>query len=222
MTRGALLIPLAALLTAAGCAPKVVCEPPKPVVLPQVRAYHGADLVGGGRLRTLVLPFHHSDRAATASVTEAFALELAKAQHFEVLPPDGPEAAMAEQLGAWDGNALDVHALTVLRQRLRVDALICGRILRHRAYSPPILGVRVQAVSTRTGGVLWGAEGTFDAGAQYLMTRFHDLWLEDAPRSLGWKVLLHSPRLFNQFVAHQLVASIEPTEIPTLAATPKP
>ena len=74
---------------------------------------------------------------------------------------------------------------------------------------------------TRTGGVLWGAEGTFDAGdagTQYLMQHFHEVWLDDSPRSLGWRLLLHSPREFNQFVAHQIVESIEPTEIPAVVS----
>ncbi len=220
MTRCALLL-LAVPLVVGGCMPPEVILPPRPVVLPEVRAFHADSLDREGRLRALGLPFRHRDRAASASVTEAFALELAKAQHFEILPADGPEATIAERLGVWDGDCLDVHALTVLRQRHRVDALVCGKILRYRAYNPPILALRVQAVSTRTGGVLWGAEGTFDAGdagTQYLMRRFHEMWLDDSPRSLGWRVLLHSPRQFNQFVAHQIVESIEPTEIPAVAS----
>lgn len=223
MTRRAML-PLAVVLAAAGCAPPPPLAPPRPVVLPEIRAYHASELAQAGRLRALVLPFLHADRVASASVTAAFSLALAKAQHFEVLPPDGPEATLARQLRVWDGHCLDVHALTVLRRRLRVDALVCGTILRYRPYNPPVLGLRVQLVATRSGAVLWGAEGTLDAGddgTQYLMRQHHDLWLEEPPRSLGWRVLLHSPRQFNQFAAHQLVASIEPTEIPTAASAAK-
>lgn len=223
MTARALAVALAApLVLVIGCGRIPRGEPPRPVVLPEVRAYHADSLDRAGRLRALVLPFRHADRAASESVTQAFALELAKAQHVEVLPDDGPAAELGQQLGVWDGQCLDIHALTVLRRRLRVDAVVCGSILRYRPYSPPILGLRVQLVSTRTGGVLWGAEGTFDAsnaGTQYLMEKFYELWMEDTPRSLGWRVLLHSPRQFNQFVVHQLVESIEPTEIPAVAST---
>ncbi|MFW6162213.1 MAG: hypothetical protein ACODAJ_05545 [Planctomycetota bacterium] len=223
MTARPRLLPLATLLAlAVGCGPAPTVEPPRPVVLPEVRAYHGDSLRRAGRLRTLVLPFRHNDRSASEAVTQAFALELAKAQHVEVLADDSRAAELGQRLGVWDGQCLDIHALTVLRRRLGVGAVACGSILRYRPYGPPILGLRVQLVSTRTGGVLWGAEGTFDAsnaGTQYLMRRFYELWMEDTPRSLGWRVLLHSPRQFNQFVVHQLVESIEPTEIPAVAST---
>jgi hypothetical protein len=223
MTRRCCLMPLA-LAVAIGCGPRPEPVEVRPVLLPEVRSYRAPALARAGRLRVLVLPFRHTDRDAVCAVTEAFTLELAKGQAFEVVPADGAEARVLERLAVWDGDCLDVHALTVLRRRLKVDALVCGKLLRYRPYSPPILGLRAQVVSTRTGSVLWGAEGTFDAGdagVQFLMQQYHDLWLEDAPRSLGWRVLLHSPRRFNQFVAHELVATIRPQAVPTVAANPE-
>ena len=223
MTRCARLLPLAVLL-ALGCMPPELPIEVRPAVLPDIRAYRSRALARAGRLRVLVLPFRHDDRTVSHAVTEAFALELAKTQCFEIVPADGPEAQVVERLSVWEDGGLDVHGLTVLRRRLSVGAVVAGTILHYRPYNPPILGLRAQIVSTRTGGVLWGAEGTFDAseaGVQYLMEQYHDLWLEDQPRSLGWRILLHSPRRFNQFVAHQLVATVEPCEIPDVASAAK-
>ena len=171
------LLPLVA-LCALGCMPQALPPKPKPAILPQVRTFRSGGLARAGRLRALVLPFAHGDRAVSKAVTEAFAVELAKSHHFEVLPPDGPQAELLEHLPVWEGDCLDVHALSVLRRRLNVDAIVVGKILSYRPYSPPVLGLRAQVVSTRTGAVLWGAEATFDAadaGTCYLLEKFHDL-----------------------------------------------
>lgn len=225
MTLRRLLAPLAALCVL-GCIQPPVPPRPKPTILPQVRTFRSGGLARAGRLRALILPFAHGDRTVSRAVRDAFAIELAKSHRFEVLPLSGPEAELVERLPVWDGGSLDVHSLSVLRRRLNVDAIVVGKILSHRPYSPPVLGLRAQIVSTRTGAVLWGAEATFDgadAGTQYLMEQFHGFWLDDSPRRMGWKVLLNSPRQFNQFVAHQLIATIQPTtlpEPPTLANHP--
>ena len=218
MTHRVCLIPLA-LLLALGCIPSASrqqCAKP-----PEVRCYRSSSLARARRRRILVLPFRYADHSASRAVTAAFALELEKGQTFEVLTPDSPEGKVAERLGVWDGGCLDVHALTALHRRSKIDAVALGHVLRYRPYDPPVLSVRVQVVSTRTGGVLWGVEGAFDArdaGVQQLMEQFYDTQLAMSRRGLGWRLLLSSPRHFAQFVAHELVATLRPDPKPTVAS----
>ena len=104
-----------------------------------------------------------------------------------------------------------------------MDALALGHVTQYRAYDPPVLGLRVQIVSTGSGGVLCGAEGCFDAreaGVQASMQRFHGQHLDTDDRSYGWKLLLASPRHYAQFVMHELLATLEPRLAPALASTP--
>jgi len=210
MTSRALLLPLAAALLV-GCAQAPVV--PKPTRWPELRAYRSPALARGARRRALVLPFRHDDHSVSQWITAAFTLELEKKNAFDLLPPDGLQAKATDRLALWDGHCLDVRALTALRRRLKVDAIVVGHVLHYRPYDPPVLSVRVQVVSTHSGGVLWGAEGAFDAreaGVQRLMQRFHYAHLEETGRGLGWRLLLSSPRHFAQFVAHELVATLSP------------
>jgi len=212
------LLPLA-LLLAIGCMPMDDIEPrQRSAQPPEVRFYRAKALDSGRPLRILVLPFRHGDDTTSRSVTAAFALEMEKDQTFEVIAADSQERKVAERLNLWDGDCLDVHALTALRRRCKIDAVALGHVLRYRPYDPPVLSVRVRAISTRTGAVLWGAEAAFDArdaGVQQLMERFYDKQLAFARRGLGWQLLLSSPRHYTQFVAHELVATLRPAPTPT-------
>jgi hypothetical protein len=162
-------------------------------------------------VRVLVLPFRHADARAARAVTEAFALELAKSQAFEVLSPDDPSCQALGGLKLWDNGGLDLRAMTTLRRRCKVEGLVLGHITHYRAYAPPVLGLRVQVVSARSGAVLWGAEGHFDArqeSVRALARHFHDRVLDASGRSYGWSVVLDSPRHYAQFVSQQLVATL--------------
>jgi len=202
------LAPLAAAL-ALGC---TLPPPPQRHALPRLSAFRSPALARLGRLRVLVLPFRHTESGVTRSITEAFTLELEKTQALEVVSPYGAAAKTLEGLSVWEDGGVDVRALSILRRRLDVDALAIGRVTQYRPYDPPVLGLRVQVISARTGGVLWGAEGCFDAreaGVRDQMQRFHARRLDASPRSYGWQLLLSSPRHYAQFVAHELVATFE-------------
>jgi len=211
---------LAATVLACGCVP--TCIVPEP---PRVNAFRSHVLARMVRPRVLVLPFRYLDQEAAQAITEAFILELEKTQAVEVVSPYTEAGKALEGIQVWDNGGLDVRALTTLRRSHRVDALAIGQVTQYRPFDPPVLGLRVQVVATRTGAVLWGAEGCFDAresGVRALMQRFHDCRLETGERSFGWEVLLSSPRHYAQFVAHQLVATLEaPRPSVVAAARPK-
>lgn len=208
MRSPAVLVP-AALLAVLGCAP-AVGVPPEP---PAVNTYRSPKLDGMERRKVLVVPFRHADDAVARAVTEAFALELEKTLFFEVVSPYGPAAKDFEGLRVWMDGGLEIRSLTALRRRFKVDAVAVGQVTQYRAYDPPVLGMRAQVVSARSGIVLWGTEGCFDAreaGVRTLVRHFYSRCLATPERSHGWKIVLSSPRYYAQFVAHQLVSTLDP------------
>lgn len=214
------LLPIAASI-ALGCFPPTDRRPRITSEPPWVSTYRAPALYATGRQRVLVLPFRHLDQEAADCVTESFALELEKTQALEVVSPDDPEAKRLEQIKVWENGGLEVAALTTLRRQFKVDAVALGHVTQYRPYDPPVLGLRVQVVSTRTGAVLWGAEGCFDArdsGVRAMLERFYEHRLDDADRNYGWKLLLASPRHYAQFVAHQLVATLKATRPAAMAS----
>ena len=198
------------LLLALGCVELFAPAPRQPI---RINTYRSRLLGQLGRQRVLILPFRHLEQEAAQGITEAFALELEKAQIVEVISPEGPAARLLERLAVWNNGGRDIHCLNTLRQQYKVGAVAVGCVTQYRPYDPPVLGLRVQVISTRTGSVLWGAEGCFDAreaSVQAEMERFYKDYLEVEGRAYGWKLLLTSPRHYAQFVAHQLVATFAP------------
>lgn len=208
------LLPLAALLVA-GCAktpPPIKQLYQSPAPMPKVKAHLSPGLPAR-RLRALVLPFRSPNAEAIRTVTGGFAVELEKTQAFEGISPNGQGEAIARRFPVWQPGGLDIQMLVDLRRRHRIGALILGHVTHFRPYNPPVLGLRVQAVSTRTGSVLWAVEGCFDArdeGVRKLMRRYYRENLEGDGHQHGWTLLLESPRHYTQFVAHQLCATLGP------------
>jgi len=208
------LWPIAALVVL-GCEMPALYSPPPP----KIGAYRSHALVKLKRPRTLVLPLRHADPEASRQITEALVLELQKSQAVEAISPYGPETEFLKNLTVWRDGALDVRALTTLRKRLGVDAVVAGILTGYRPYEPPLVGLKVQLLSARTGRVLWGAETCLDArdgGVKALMRHYYAERIADGSRSYGWQILLTSPRHFAQFVAHEVVATLAPPEPPVL------
>jgi len=208
------LWPIAAVV-ALGCEMPPLYSPPPP----KIGTYRSHALVKLKRPRTLVLPLRHSDPQASRQITEALVLELQKSQVVEAISPYGPETEFLKDLALWRDGALDVRALTTLRKRLGADAVVAGALTGYRPYEPPLVGLKVQLLSARTGRVLWGAETCLDArdgGVKTLMRHYYAERIADGTPSYGWKILLASPRHFAQFVAYQVVATLAPPEPPVL------
>ena len=180
---------------------------------PQVNAVASPSLATARRrLRVLVLPFRHRERAAARAVTEAFVLQLEQTQACEAISHYADDGRRLAELPIWDNRGLDVASLVTLHRKFRVDAVALGTVTQYRPYSPPVLGLRVQVVSTRLGSVLWAAEACFDArhrGVQEMLQEFHRRHLSGDGRDYGWTVLLDSPRHYAQFVTHEVAATLE-------------
>ena len=209
-------------IVALGCEVPHFYYPPPP---PKIGAYRSHALARLRRPRTLVLPLRHPNKEAARLVTEALVIELQKSQIVEAISPYAPEAGFVENLKVWRDGALDVRALTTIRTRLGADAVLVGTITDYRPYEPPLVGLRVQLVSARTGKVLWGAETCLDArdgGVKTLMRHYYARRLSDGGRGYGWQILLTSPSHFAQFVAYEVVSTLSTPEPPPALALGAP
>ena len=136
--------------------------------------------------------------------------ELRKLQAFDVLAlPDGNDEDQEVRAALLRGR-LSVSAMVELARRFRADAILTGTVLQYRPYVPPVFGLRLQLLSVHTGGVVWAAEGIYDAGdaTTRLDIRHYCAHVAAPETSLhGWEMTTLSHRRFIRFVPFRLLES---------------
>jgi len=163
--------------------------------------------------RVVVVPFQtpHDDRALRTWVTEAFAIELQKAGGLETIAAPQDDDKLGAEAGLWRRGCVRPETIIQAQKRYRADAFLFGTITHYKPYDPPMLGVKVQMISARSGLVLWAATGVFDA-ADKRVNACARAYFNDTARKgsiYGERLVLMSSRLFAQFVAHEVVAALE-------------
>ena len=176
-------------------------------------SYNTADEFKNMRIRrVLLLPFEYDiDREAVIDeVTEAFAVELRKIGHFEVVVPAGGKASLSPEHEIWSKGSVNLNNLLYLRKKYDADAIAFGNITHYRPYEPMLLGVKVGIISTNTGDVVWSADGVFDSNenevAELVKQYFENTHQKSA--LYGWKLILLSMRRYSQFVANQITETL--------------
>ena len=162
--------------------------------------------------RVMVLPFDRSPgvNVSVDSVREAFLAELAKLQRFEVMPLPTRAAEHAEIHESVQRGRLSTDALVALSERYQVDGVLIASVTSYRPYPPMNLGLRVQLVSLHSGRTVWAAEGHYDANDARVVEDVehyaHSFVAREASMH-GWEINLISPRKFQGFVSHRIVAT---------------
>ncbi len=164
--------------------------------------------------RVAVLPFFIADgvgRSATV-MGDSMAAGLRELGLHEVVlvAPDQRDRLLSHDV--MQANRMRAEDLLKLRDALRVDAVLVGRVEQFDSYDPISLGVTASLVSCLDGEVLWSASHWSDGHRQDIqdeIRRWYERTLsaESNPIS-GWKVVLESPRLFTRFVADRMAQSI--------------
>jgi hypothetical protein len=199
------LLPLPMLLFLCACG--VVSEHPTPRA---VNFYMAEEAAIRAVRRVLVVPFDQEEmvRADERTVRAECLAELRKLQAFDVLAlPEGNEED-EELRAALTHGRLSVSAMVDLARRFRADAILTGTILQYRPYVPPVFGLRLQLLSVHTGGVVWAAEGVYDAGdaATRLDLKHYCARVAAPETSLhGWEMATLSHRRFIRFVTFRLL-----------------
>lgn len=164
--------------------------------------------------RVAVLPFFIAEGVGRAAgvMGESMAAGLRELGLHEVVlvTPDQRDRMLTHDVVL--ANRMRAEDLLKIRDALRVDAVLLGRVEQFDSFDPISMGATCSLVSCRDGEVLWSATGHFDGHRQDIQDEIR-LWYgktlsgESNPIS-GWKVVLESPKLFTRYVADRMVQSI--------------
>lgn len=206
---GGLLV-MSALLLTTGCRVPFFTARPEPVQR-EILSFH-TTIEATQLRRVAVLPFHRSEgigRSATA-MDENMTAALRELGLHEVLTVSVVERDALLKRDVIRANRITTDELLALRDALKCDGVLIGRIEQFTSYDPIAIGVTADLVSCLDGSVLWSATGHFD-GSRSDVQREVEAWYKRAVTSTniaGWKQTLESPKMFSRYVAERLTLSI--------------
>ena len=149
---------------------------------------------------------------AAHSVDEALLASIRTLGTHEAVPVAQERARQLLPAEAIIGSAIGTEDLLHLRDALRVDAVLIGRIEQFQTYDPVAMGITVHLVSVEDGAVLWSASAHLDSGRTDVQKDLR-WWHEHANGGglstiSGWRLAMSSPSLFSRYVADRLVETI--------------
>ena len=165
-------------------------------------------------MRVALLPLVGVDGVGRAAhlVDEALLASIRTLGTHEAVPVAQERARQLLPAEAIIGSAIGTEDLLRLRDALRVDAVLIGRIEQFQTYDPVAMGITVHLVSVADGAVLWSASAHLDSGRKDVQKDLR-WWHERANGSglatiSGWRLAMSSPSLFSRYVADRLVETI--------------
>lgn len=166
--------------------------------------------------RVAVLAFWSGDGVgrSAAATSEAMAASLRELGLHEVLSVGTERRRALLPDDVLLANRLSVEQLLRLRDELRCDAVLLGRIEQFNAYDPVALGLSVHLVSCADGEKLWEATTHLDGARQEVQDDLRR-WYErtaghGAPGIAGWRGVLASPARFARYATDRLVSTLPP------------
>jgi hypothetical protein len=162
--------------------------------------------------RVAVLPFHRAEgigRSAMA-MDESMTSALRELGLHEVLTVSQTERDTLLKRDVIRANRITTDELLALRDALKCDGVLIGRIEQFTSYDPLAIGVTADLVSCLDGSVVWSATGHFDGSRSDVQKEIEN-WYDRAISSgniAGWRQTLESPKLFTRYVAERLTLSI--------------
>lgn len=106
-------------------------------------------------------------------------------------------------------NRLSADLLLRLRDALRCDAVLLGRVEQFDGYDPIAIGLSMHLISCADGEKLWEATGHLDGGRTEVQADLRDWWERSAGRGsagpAGWRGVLSSPQAFARYATDRLL-----------------
>jgi len=209
-TSGLLLLLLMSALALNGCRIPFFSPRYEPVQR-EILSFHTS--VEASQLRRVaVLPFHRAEgigRSASA-MDESMTSALRELGLHEVLTVSIAERDLLLKRDVIRANSITTDELLGLRDALKCDGVLIGRIEQFTSYDPLAIGVTADLVSCLDGSVVWSATGHFDGSRSDVQQEIEN-WYGRAIKSnniAGWRQTLESPKLFTRYVAERLSLSI--------------
>jgi hypothetical protein len=182
-------------------------EPPKHDVL----SFH-TTLEAVALRRVAVFPLHRADGVGRSASTmdENLTSALRELSLHEVMSVSVNQRDQLLPNDVIKTNRISTDQLLKIRDTLRVDGILVGRIEHYNSFDPMAIGLTVDLISCLDGSVTWSATGHFDSSRQdiqYEIERWYERQITNEGIS-GWRATLQSPKLFTRYVAERLVTSI--------------
>lgn len=166
--------------------------------------------------RVAVLAFWSGDGVGRSSsaVGEAMAASLRELGLHEVLLVGVERRRALLPDDVLLANRLSVEQLLRLRDELRCDSVLLGRIEQFTAYDPVAMGLSVHLVSCADGEKLWEATSHLDGSRQDVQDDLRKWYDRSAGRGTpgiaGWRGVLASPTAFARYVTDRLASTLPP------------
>ena len=116
------------------------------------------------------------------------------------------------------GN-FSLRELERMRDELACDAVVFGRITHCEPYPRRQIGLYLLLLDLRAGRLLWGVDHTWDTTDKETTERLKDYFsdrMRDGYGPADWRMARMSPRMFHEFVAHEVCATLpDPNALPT-------
>ncbi len=139
-------------------------------------------------------------------------MELSKAQRFEVVPISREQLKKWTRREEWSASeVLPKDLIETLKKEIGCDAVLFPELTQYRPYPPMVIGWKLHLVDAKTQQILWAVDETLDAGDHTVANaaRRYQLQRESAnPVLADSRQVLTSPRLFGQFTAGLLLATL--------------
>lgn len=167
-----------------------------------------------GLRRVAVLPFSFADGVGRSArvMDESMTAALRELGLHEVLTVSAAQRDLLLPSDVILSNHISVDDLLKLRDALRCDGVVVGRIEQFDGYDPLAMGVTAALVSCLDGSVTWSATAHFDSRRKDVQQDIQ-AWYERTAGGgndsiAGWKLTLKSPQLFTRYCAEKLALSI--------------
>ena len=125
-----------------------------------------------------------------------------------------------DQMG---GMALD--DLSRMRQALRCDAVLLGRVSHFQPFPRMQLGLVLKLMDLRDGKLLWGVEHVWDTTDRQVENRiraYFRRYVRSGYEPMDHELVLKSPRAFERYIAHEVSRTLPSRPDPKATAATHP
>jgi hypothetical protein len=108
-------------------------------------------------------------------------------------------------------TAYSYEDLALIRENLKVDAIVFGTIKHYRSFPHIQMSLHLKMVDVRQGKLIWAMEEVWDSTDKQVelrMKRYFSKEIRTGYQPLNWEVIITSPRAFNKFVVYEACSTL--------------
>lgn len=118
-------------------------------------------------------------------------------------------------------EAFSVAELAKIRQALRCDAVLFGRVSHFKPFPAMQMGLYLKLLYLKEARAIWAVDhvwDTTDQDTEWRIRRYFAREIRSGYDPLGWELILKSPRAFERYVAYELAETLPAGYVPHTSA----